>query len=114
MLPMFKANIPQGTIDSARPFIMSTFENNKRNFGGYTFVRNRVNDIFKQFHGTKPEDRSVCPHCEGFSPAVRFNHSNGTFSFPVPDERYIDGARGFDFNGAYNILKTYPMKMFTS
>ena len=100
--------IPQGAIDSARPFIMSTFENNKRNFGGYTFVRNRVNDIFKQFHGTKPEDRSVCPHCEGFSPAVRFNHSNATFSFPVPDERYAAGARGFDFTGAYNILKNIP------
>jgi DNA-directed RNA polymerase subunit A' len=87
--------LPQGTIDSLRPSVMSVFENNKRNFGGYQTIRSQVLDSFSSYHGTKPEDRQPCPHCSEFSPEVKFNHTNAAFTFNVPDKRYFDGATGF-------------------
>ena len=98
--------LPQGIIDSATPKIMSVFENNKRNYGGYTQLRNRVSDTFKSYHGTKPEERQPCPHCLEFSPQVEFSHTNAAFTFDLPDERYFNGDTGFgDFTTPYNILK---------
>ena len=97
--------IPQGAIDSAKPMIMSIFENNKRNYGGYSVIRNRVNEIYTKFNGTKPEDKAPCPHCMEFSPKVRFNHISAQFSFVLPDERYLNGATGFDFNTAHTVLQ---------
>ena len=97
--------IPQGAIDSAKSTIMSVFENNKRNYGGYSVIRNRVNEIYTKFNGTKPEDKAPCPHCMEFSPKVRFNHISAQFSFVQPDERYSNGDTGFDFGTAYSILE---------
>lgn len=96
--------IPQGALDSLKPSVMSIFENNKRNYGGYTQVRNRVRDVFQKFHGTKAEDRQPCPHCLEFSPEVQFNHMNAAFSFPVPDERYFNGARALGYAAAKKTL----------
>ena len=96
--------IPQATIDSARARIMGTFDNNKRNYGGFTQIRNNVKSLFERHHGPKPEDRVPCPHCLEFSPEVGFNHSDAEFSFVLPDERYFNGDKGFDFNAAHIIL----------
>ena len=97
--------IPQGAIDAAKATIQSIFENNKRNYGGYSAIRNRVNEIYTKFNGTKPEDKAPCPHCLEFSPRVRFNHIGAQFSFVLPDERYSNGDTGFDFGTAYSILE---------
>jgi len=96
--------IPQAALDSLEPSIMSIFENNKRNYGGFTQIRNRVRDVFQKFHGTKAEDRAPCPHCLEFSPEVEFNHMNAIFSFPVPDERYFDAAKVLGYRGAHEAL----------
>ena len=101
--------LPQGTIDSLRPSVISVFENNKRNFGGYQTIRSQVLNSFSSYHGTKPEERQPCPHCSEFSPEVKFNHTNAAFTFNVPDKRYFDGATGFaSFTTPYLILKDIP------
>lgn len=98
--------LPQGMIDAQRGAIMSVFENNKRNFGGYHTIRNRVATAFQSIHGTKPEERAPCPHCLEFSPQVKFNHMNAAFTFNVPDERYFNGASGFaNYTTPHIILK---------
>ena len=97
--------IPQGLLDSLKPRVMSVFENNKRNYSGFTQIRDRVANVFKTIHKDRPEDRAPCPHCLEFSPQVKFSHTNATFSFIQRDERYQGGATSMDFRTAQMVLK---------
>ena len=103
--------LPQGTLDSYADTVQSVFDLGKRNTGGFREVRNMMRSSapaspgpFYTYHGSKPEDRRPCPHCDLFSPTLEFNHTQATFYFNQPDERYRSGARNIDFNTAYIAL----------
>jgi len=104
-------NIPVTAQQSLEPMVDSLFGLNKRNFTGFRQVRNRVNDVYKAYHGTKPEQKKKCPRCDSFNPEIRFKHSSGQFYFPVPDDRYYNGAKGIDYLEAYEILQRIPDEM---
>jgi len=103
--------LPQGTLDSYADNVQGVFNLGKRNTGGFREVRNMMRSSsasapgpFYIYHGSKPEDRKTCPHCDQFSPTLEFNHTQATFYFNQPDERYRNAARNIDFNTAYIAL----------
>ena len=104
-------NIPVTAQQSLEPIVDSLFGLNKRNFTGFGQVRNRVTEVYKAYHGTKPEEKKKCPRCDSFNPEIRFKHSSGQFYFPAPDERYYNGAKGIDYLEVYEILQRIPDEM---
>ena len=101
----YRIMIPQGGLDSLEARVKSVFENNKRNYYGHSTIRNQTRTLFKLHHGTKPEDRVACPHCNEFTPELRFNHGSAEFYVKVPDDRYENGARSISYEAAYKVLK---------
>ena len=100
-----KVMLPTGILEAISTRVDYIFKLNKRNSKGYSDIRKIVNGPFVDYHGTKQETKQPCPHCAEFSPRVQFNHRQGVFYFPVPDERYLSGSVGFDNKSAYGILE---------
>lgn len=103
-----KITLPTGVLSALSTRVDYVFKLNKRNSKGYSEIRSIMNAPFADYHGTKPETKAACPHCGEFSPRVQFNHRQGAFYFPLPDERYLSGAVGFDNQTVFNILENIP------
>jgi len=97
--------IPSSVLEGLRSKIQSVYDINKRNFSGHSSIRNRTKEAFTAYHGTKPEDRRPCPHCNSFSPAFNFNHVSAQFYTKNPDERYENGGKVISYKTAYEVLE---------
>jgi len=82
--------------------VESVFEQHRRNFRGYLDIRRLLHGTMVDYHG---DEGRPCPHCQEFTPKLKFEHGRGQFTIPVPDDRYLSGAKGIDYRTAHEILK---------
>jgi DNA-directed RNA polymerase beta' subunit len=101
----YEINIPAGKLDDLGRRVDSVFDNNKRNFSGFIDIRSLLKDAAESYHGTDPSERKSCDACGEFTPLFKFNHTSGQFFIPLPDERYLNGAKGRDYRGLHEVLR---------
>ncbi|MBK38295.1 MAG: hypothetical protein CMB45_05630 [Euryarchaeota archaeon] len=101
-------SIPNSLLESIEPQIDQIFALGKRHPKGREEINRLVTQKFNDFHGTKVDERQPCPHCESFTPKIKFNHTKGEFFFPDPDERFAGGSRIIDYRSVYDVLLSIP------
>jgi len=97
--------LPQSVLDGLESKVRSVFEQGKRNYSGYSQIRNMLRKTLEVRNSAYPNKKAPCPHCDEFTPKIKFSHTDGKFYFPVPDQRYVEGARNVEYDIPYLVLK---------
>ncbi|HIE85219.1 MAG TPA: hypothetical protein EYQ00_15900, partial [Dehalococcoidia bacterium] len=102
----FEINLPHAKVQALEKKVDAVFTNNRRNYSGYNDIKTILKIAMEDFHGSPSKDtRRPCDICGQFTPIFKFSHKSGEFFIPLPDERYLNGAKVIDYREAYEVFR---------